>query len=472
MLGAAFIAYVGAVSLSLGFSMLEAVGHWRRAPVLAGAAETGRRIFTPLAAAAGLALVAAVVTSPAQRQFMPWGLTALVLGGILPLAGRRRPGGYWTVAVASLLALAVVDRAAEGALLAKAYPLPFAAPNYPVSSWGAAAWFWLHQVLAGGGAAGFLAGAAGALSRDPARGRALGVTGVAAGLWFLLPQPMVGYYYCEQLLFHYTSAWGMLMGGGVRHLWYYTSWLVVAFFAAALAGVAATRLLPWHGGRGGRLWMAAGLVLATAGLVWSLIYGGSIMVPEFTWEMGQAAAVGFVAGGLLAVVSVRGLFLGLGILSMTVLVLMGIAWAQADALLAYKNHLAVRPTFPVAVTRKAQIARGEELARFAGCFTCHGAAGSAYRPNPGDPTQLVPAWNSPEFAATFGGPNGRKKLWTVLWEGQYAYRMRYYPAGNDWSVRFNTIDNYYNVPAWNGILSRREMGYLITYIRSRIPKKG
>ncbi len=475
MLGAAFLTFVAVVSLAVGFGLLELAGRVRQAVSLAEFAGRGRQLAGWIALATGFGLLGATVFATAPlggAQLVPPAVGALLLVGMLAMAGSSRTGAFVAVGI-GVLALLLVDRVAEGALLARPVSLPFAAPPYPVSAWGVTLWFWLHQVLAGGSAAGFLLAAAGVVAREGRRARILGATGAAAGLWFLVPQPVVGYYYCEELFRHYTSAWAMLMGGGVRHLWYDTTFLAAALFVTALVGVAATRLFPWREGTVARLWVAVGLMLVTAGIAASLVYGGTIMVPDFTWEMGEAAVLGLAVGLAVAAVSVRSLLLGLAGLSLAVLILMDVSWVQADTLLAYKNHLVSRPPVPVAVNRAEQIAQGEHLARFVGCFTCHGEAGSAERPNPGDPYQVVPAWGSTTFAATFGGGlPGRQKLMTLLWEGQYAYRMEYYPSGNDWSVRFHTVDNYYDVPAWNGILTKREMGYLVTYIQSLIPAKG
>ncbi len=475
MLGAAFITYVSVVSLAVGFGSLEFVGRVRRVAVLAEAAGRGKRIAARTAPVAALGLLLATIFAqgpPGGPPLVPAAAAALLLC-VPPAVWSGAGTGVPIVVGVGSAALLLVDRVAEGALLASPVSLPFPAPLHPASVWGATVWFLLHQLLAGGGTAGFLLAAAGAVSGDGGRARLLGASGAAAGLLFLVPQPVVGYYYCEELLRHYTPAWAMLMGGGTRHLWYDATSLAAALLAAALVGVAATCLFPRRGGRVVRVGVAAGLLLVAGGIAAALVYGGTIMVPAFTWEMGEAAILGLAAGLAVAAVSLRGLLLGLAGLSLATLALMGASWVQADTLLAYKNHLVDRPPAPVAVGRSRQIVQGEQLARFVGCFTCHGEAGSARRPNPGDPYQAVPAWNSPAFAATFGGgESGRQKLMTLLWEGQYAYRREYYPSGNDWSVRFHTFDNRYDVPAWNGILTKRQMGYLVTYIQSLIPARG
>ncbi|MCY0885873.1 MAG: hypothetical protein OWV35_08345 [Firmicutes bacterium] len=459
MLGAGFLIYIAVASWVTGLAALALA-----ARVDPGLGEGPRWVLGPAAAGAPLAALlllagAATGTLPGARAAALRAAAPPLLLTLLAAGVRRRPAA---VLVLEALGMLVADHAAESALWLR--PLPLPGPRLAAGPWPATGWFLLHQLLAGLSVAGLLLAAAGFLAPARPGGRAEGGRALLWGVLALVPQPLVGYRYCETLLRYYTPAWARLMGGAVRHLWFDASFGVTALFTGALAAVAAVYLRPPSRPLAVRLLTAVCLLLAGAGIAWLLREGGRIMVPAFTRTMAVAALTGLAAGLAAAAFSVRGLVTGLAGLALVVMGLMGWSWVAADAPLAWANGWIRRPPAP-----PVSVGAGYRVALDAGCFTCHGDGGGSQWPNPGDPAQYVPAWDSPAFAGVFDSRGGRQRLWTVLWDGQYAYRQRYYPHGGNWSVAYHTVDNAYVVPAWAGVLSRRDLQSLIAYIQSLAP---
>lgn len=444
-----------------GLAILETWG--RRVGLESAGALAIRRAVALLVAISVSALFVAASRGLApsalgsQTLLVTFATSGLALG-LAVIAGRQRSPRWAVTSLAALQSLLMI-RLASYLLLPR--PMPLAgAPTLPAQGWTATLGLWGVTQLAGIGLGGFLLAAWSATRRD------LEATArwTRVALWALVPEPVLGTWYTYQLMVHYTPAWAMLMGGQASQAWRGMTIGLVVLFTAAVA-------LIWLAPAPSRdpqgqplepqwtLWTLGGLA---AGIEW----GGAVMRPEFTREMLILLVAALTGAISLGLISWR-LLAGLAMFSaFAVVALFALAWSQSHLALAYRNHLVVRPQVTIPSGNAAKIQYGRQLSQDIGCFTCHGVDGRGLRPNPGDPWEWVPSWSSPTFAAQFDGPGGYQKLWTLLWEGQYAYRLKFYPQGGNWSVNYHTIDNHFNVPAWNGIVTRSQMDAIVRYVQS------
>jgi len=374
---------------------------------------------------------------------------AVLWFGELSLVGLRGPGRFSALfaGIVGLLALFGLNHLMAQGLLA--HPLPLkGAPSYPIHGWPTALWLTGCEEFAA--VAGLSLGSRAGTKQQLVRGL-LALTGTV----------ITGFFFTKSLMGPYLPAWANLMDGSSRHWWYWMADGVMGLFCF-------TGLRFWARGPGGRVAALVTSAVLVVGLGLLVHWATRAMVPDFATQMGQAALLFGVVGAVIGILgSANSLWQAQRLLLIGVSGLWSVALTGAFQSLAMKNHWVPRPSIArVPSTTAAEIQAGRELAQNLGCYTCHGVNGTQDRPNPGDPGQWVWAWNSAPFHQVFGGPSGRQKLWTLLWNGQYAYRMTFYPHQHNWSVAYDTIDNHYNVPAWNGIVTAQQMQWLVSYIQS------
>jgi mono/diheme cytochrome c family protein len=402
--------------------------------------------------------------SPQVGYLAVWAAVQLAAG----LAARRhglRAGLAALVCLAGAAAFFSADVLTIHLVTTRPYDLGFPAPTLAPRPWSRIVLLFAYEVLASVSTWSFvsLALSGGGPGRGGA-GEDRWRRAVLLGLLFLAPEQVVAFLLGLAVLRHQAVTWAVLMAGDVARLWFVATGMTVGLVVVAL--VTAWRLHRGAATPGARR-VRAGLALGGLALAAGLTYGGSVMVWRFTLHMGLIAA-GFALLALVAAALPRGvhcLRLGTALVALLALGLTAASWNLALRRYLYKNHVLARIEAPAASLPADPVVRGRLVAQRAGCFACHGEDGMAVRPNPGDPTALVPSWASARFARTFGPPHSQERLMLLLWEGQYAYRIRYYPQGGDWSVAYDTADNVFNVPAWNGIITRPELRDLVAYLR-------
>lgn len=103
-----------------------------------------------------------------------------------------------------------------------------------------------------------------------------------------------------------------------------------------------------------------------------------------------------------------------------------------------------------------QAAKGYEVAKASGCFSCHGPAGRGSPPNPGSFKGYIPAWDSADFAELV---RDEAELEQWILDG-VSERFRNNPAAQ-FFLRRAPI----KMPAYRNYLSRDELEALKAYIR-------
>lgn len=461
VLGGSYWTTLVFTALCGGLAILEAWG--RRVGLESTGALTMRRAIALLVATSAGVLFVVVnrgLTSSAlgsQALLANFAMFGLALW--LAVVAVRRQSIWWAVATVAGLQSLLMVRLASYLLLPRPTDLA-GAPTLPAQGWTATLGLWGVTQFAGLGLGGFFLAAWSATRGD----WEASVRWTRMALGALLPEPVLGTWYSYQLMVHYTPSWAMLMGGQASGAWHgMTIALVVSFtVAVALIWLAPAPSQTLRGKAVERQWTLWTLGGLAAGIEW----GGAVMRPEFTREM-LVLLVASLAGAIsLGLISWRALVGIGGFSAIAAVAFFALAWSQSHLALAYRNHLVVRPQVTVPGESAAKIQYGRQLSQAIGCFTCHGVDGRGLRPNPGDPWEWVPSWSSQTFVAQFDGPGGYQKLWTLLWEGQYAYRIKFYPHGGNWSVNYHTLDNYFNVPSWSGIVTRSQMDAIIRYVQS------